>query len=110
MWFSTMVRLLTSIEGLGPTTYTRSVFVFRAGDWESARLRAIELGRAAEDTYDNPNGQRVEQRLVCVETLDLLDDELVDGREVYSEPLPVGEEPVDAVLHPEDSQPTQSGV
>jgi hypothetical protein len=109
-WFSTMVRLVTSVEGEGLTTYTRSVFVFRAADWESARARAIELGRAAEDSYANADGQRVERQLMRVETLDLLDEELVDGREVYAELVSVGDEALDAVLNPEDSRPTQSGV
>jgi hypothetical protein len=109
-WFSTIVRLVTSVEGQGPTTYTRSVLVFRAADWESARARAIELGRAAEDSYANAAGQRVERRLMRVETLDLLGDELVDGREVYSEFAPVGDEPFEGVLNPEDFRPTQSGV
>lgn len=109
-WFSAMVRLVTSVDGEGATTYTRSVFLFRAGDWDFARTRAMELGRTAEDAYKNADGQRVERRLMRVETLDLLDEELVDGREVYSEFVAVGDEPVDAVMSPEDWPPSQSGV
>lgn len=109
-WFSTLVRLVTTVEGVGPTTYVRSVFVFRAGDWESARARAIELGRAAEDSFVNAEGQQVRRQLVHVETLDLLGQEIIDGREVYSEPVRIEDEHVDLNLHPEDSEPTQSGV
>jgi hypothetical protein len=105
-----MVRLVIVIEGPGPTDYVRSVFVFRAPDWESARARAIELGRQSEKAYANVEGERVDWRLMSVETLDLLGDEIIDGREVYSEPVPVGDESLDLVLHPEDSRPTQSGV
>jgi hypothetical protein len=105
-----MVRLVTLIDDVGPTTFTRSVLVFRAPDWESARMRAIELGRAAEDSYVNADEQRVTRRLISVETLDLLGDDITDGREVYSEPIPVGAELVPAVFDPEDSPPTQSGV
>ena len=110
VWFSTMVRLVTTVESVGATTFQRSVFVFRAPDWEAARERALALGGAAEGVYTNADGQRVERRLTCVETVDLLGDELVDGREVYAEPVPVGEGSIDAVLRPEDWQPTQTGV
>lgn len=105
-----MVRLVIVVEGLGPTDYVRSVFVFRAPDWETARMRAIELGRESENSYTNAEGEMVGWRLVRVETLDLLGDELIDGREVYSEPVPIEVEPVDPPLDPEDSRPAQSGV
>lgn len=114
MWFSTMLRFITSVEGAGPTTYVRSVFVFRAPDWESANRRALDLGKASEETYLNADAQHVTRQLMRVETLDLLGDEIVDGREVYSEPEPVGDEVADKVellsLPPEDFEPTQSGV
>ena len=107
-----MVRLLTTIEGIGPTTYTRTVLVFRADSWEAAWLRAIELGRRAEAVYRNPEGREVSRRLLRVETLDMLGDQIDDGREVYSEPAEAG---IDATttlttVRPEDSRPTQSGV
>jgi Domain of unknown function (DUF4288) len=108
-WFSTAVRLRTAVDGASSVTDARSVFVFRARDWESARERALELGRGAEESYLNGDGQRVERRLLGVETLDLLGDELVDGREVYVEVVPVGES-TGAAGRPEESRPSQSGV
>jgi hypothetical protein len=111
-WFSTMVRLLTTVDGVGPTTYTRSVFVFKAGDWDEARRQAIELGRRAEASYDNADGQHVSRQLLYVETLDMLGDEIQDGREVYSEPVEVTGDLETALptIRPEQSRPTQSGV
>jgi hypothetical protein len=109
MWFSTMLKLLVSAGEEGPVEYQRSVFLLQAPDWDSARDRAIELGKGAEETHLNADRQQVTIRLAAVETLDLLGEEILDGREVYSEPTPLGEDQVE-MLRPEDSQPTQSGV
>ncbi len=52
-------------------------------------------------------------RLEAVETIDLLGAEIVDGREVYAEPvdLDFGEAVAfDAEFRPEESEPGQSGV
>jgi len=95
---------------VGRAGQTRSVFIFQAEDWEPARLRAIELGRSMEDSYLNESGERVSWRLVCVETLDLLGDDLLDGREVYSESVPLAGTMTTSPTRPEDSQPQQSGV
>jgi hypothetical protein len=90
----------------------RSVFVFKARDWEHARLRAIEIGKQAEATYENADGQTVSRRLVNVETLDLLGDEIADGREVYFEPMEPGEDAMEVLARfvPEESRPGHSGV
>jgi hypothetical protein len=108
-WFSAAVRFRTAVEGVDGVSDTRSVFVFRAQDWKSARARALELGRAAEEAYFNGDGQRVERRLLQVQTLDLLGDEIVDGREVYFEVV-FAEEQSDVADRPEESTPSQSGV
>jgi hypothetical protein len=105
-WFSAAVRFRTAVDGQLAHD-SRSVFVFQAGDWESARQRALELGRQAEEGYRNGAGEPVEKRLVRVETLDLLGDELVDGREVWWETLPVEKE---SFRTPEDAEPSQTGV
>lgn len=110
MWFSAMVRLVSSIENVGHSTLIRSVFLFRADEWEPARERAIELGRNAETSYVHADGRAVTVRMMYVETLDLLGDEIADGREVYSEPVPVGDQHLGTVFHPESSRPTQSGA
>jgi hypothetical protein len=109
-YFSAMVRLLTTVDEVGPTSYTRTLFIFTAANWEAARLRAIELGRQAEASYQNEDGNRVERRLLYVETLDALGPRINDGMEVYSEPVSVEEDFSPPTIEPEDSRPTQSGV
>jgi hypothetical protein len=107
-WFSAAIRFRTIIDDR-PTEDTRTVCVFRAPGWDAAHARAIKLGRASGVSYVNGDEKSVERRLVRVETLDLLGDELLDGREVYFE---VVSRNLDAhvVDSPEDSRPTQSGA
>ncbi len=113
-WFSAMVRLADIIGEVGAERYVKSVFVFRARDWDEALVRAVELGRALEEDHPNADGERVVWRLMDVETLDMLGEVITDGREVYSEPVPAGPEGkalrVDTTFWPEKSKPTQTGV
>ncbi|HVF06820.1 MAG TPA: DUF4288 domain-containing protein [Frankiaceae bacterium] len=114
VWFSAMLRFAVLVEGVGMTSFARSLVVFQAPDWPEAKARALELGRRLETSYRNGAGAGVRWRLTEVETLDLLGDTITDGREVYSEPMAV---PADAAptafdtdFDPASSEPTQSGV
>lgn len=112
-WFSAMLRLVILIEGEGATRLSRSLVVFRADDWSDAKKRAIDLGRNMECSYTGGAGEAVRWRLAAVETLDLLGDAVTDGREVYSEPLPLPAGELiafDVEFDPESMEPGQSGV
>lgn len=112
-WFSAMLRSVVLAENDGAIRLARSVVVFRAEDFEAARRRAVELGRASERSYLGGTGEQIRCRLLDIETLDLLGDTITDGREVYSEPADLPADmhiPFDAVLDPEASSPTHSGV
>jgi len=83
----------------------------RATDWTDALDRALELGRARETSYRNGDGERVDVAFTCVETLDLLDADLANGREVYAERFPLRErKPYVRDIDPAASRPTHTGV
>lgn len=63
-----------------------------------------------EQDYTNGAGERVRWQLELVETLDELDAELADGREVYAEPCVQSKDAADVTGRPEDSRPGASGV
>ena len=112
-WYSASLVLAIVNERGGLWRRVLSVRLIRASSFEEAFARALVLGRAAEETYVNADGEAVRWRFEKVETLDLLGDGLEDGREVHSEPR--AEDPQSAMsfhddLHPEASYPDQSGV
>lgn len=110
-WFSTKVRLVCLLEGAGGTRYMDSVHLFRAKDSADAHGVALKLGREHEDEYRNSEGETVRWRLKEIVSLDCLGAELVDGVEVYSEPVALETDVAidfDDVFHPEKSEPTQT--
>jgi hypothetical protein len=110
-WFSTKVRLICLVEKTGGIRYMDSVHVFRATDFESARYAALRLGRAHEEEFRNSDGELVRWRLKELVSLDFLGADVVDGAEVYSEPVPLEAGLVIAFetdFEPERSNPTQT--
>ena len=110
-WFSTKVRLVCLIEPIGAVRYMDSVYVFRSADFQTAFTRALALGKSQEKTYGNVDQQKVVWKLAEVVSLDMITAASLNGAEVYSEPVDLAPEdalPMDAVLHPEHSEPTQT--
>jgi hypothetical protein len=108
-----MLRFVVLVEDEGGLRRSRSVIVFQAEDWPDAKARALELGQGMERKYTGGTGEEVRLRLEAVETLDLLGDGVTDGREIYSEPMPIPDGEAiafDAVFSPSSKEPGQSGV
>jgi hypothetical protein len=108
-WYSAAVRLCVVIDSAELVDQVRSVLVFRADGFDEAFSKALSLGKELERTFTNGDGQEVQWLLAAVETLDELDDDISDGREVYSEPLGPGDGSLPRIA-PDESVPTQSGV
>jgi len=108
-WYSAMLRFLITIEGV-PDRRARSLVLLRADGHEAAFAAALARGRSMEQDYKNGANERVRWQLELVETLDELDAELADGREVYAEPCAWSEISADLTERPEDSRPGGSGV
>jgi hypothetical protein len=112
-WFSAMLRMVVLVEGMGGSRRVRTVVLLRAADWSEAKERAFQRGLDAERSYAGGAGEQVRWRLESIETIDLLGEEMGDGREVYSEPVDLGVSEAiafDAEFRPEESEPGQSGV
>lgn len=109
-----MLRFALIVEGRGASTLMRSVSIFRANNWETAKARSVEVGIGSEQDYENVYGERVVLRLMEVETLDMISAEDLDGAEVYSEFVPGGIDgaqlTVETTFRPQDSKPAQSGI
>ncbi|WP_437290962.1 DUF4288 domain-containing protein [Sorangium sp. So ce406] len=110
-WFSSKIRIACLIESEGIHRYMDSVHLFKASDFSDAMKRALDLGKAHEQEYLNADGKRVRWLLASVISLDLIGDDVMDGVEVYSEPVevPAGEVvDFDHRFSPEKSEPTQT--
>jgi hypothetical protein len=110
-WFSASLLSVVSVDAVA-TNEVRSVVLFQSENFDTALIRATKLGRNLETTYENADRRTVRWQLVEVETLDLLGDQIEDGREVYSEPIPPRSTANRDWLGslPLESSPTQSGA
>jgi hypothetical protein len=110
-WFSAMLKFRVEIEGSATARYQRSVVLIRSPDFEAAFERAVERGRELESAYQNINEETVRWSLERVETIDQLEHEITEGREVYSEPADSIPSSVRSPQpDPKSFPPTQSGV
>jgi hypothetical protein len=90
--------------------YDESTVVFRARDFDDAFERAVEIGLASEQRYENAKGQEVRWALVEVSTLDCVGP-AIDGHEVSSrlhDRVSEAAVPFGARFTPRRSRPSQS--
>jgi hypothetical protein len=108
-WFSAEIRLVGYV-GRSARYFRDTVFLFRAREWKEAQERAISLGRSREEEYLNGESVQVHWRLKEIVTLDLIGNDDLNGAEVHSQLLPVGDVsvPPEDELNPEQSEPTQT--
>lgn len=110
-WFSAQLKFVALVDTRGGRMTDDSVFVFKSNNYKAAFLHALKLGKQSEHEYLNVNGERVLWRLKEIVTLDKLHSKSLDGVEIWSQLNILKKKeilPFDAVLKPEDSEPTQS--
>jgi len=99
------------VEPTGGQTLNECVFVLRASNFDSAFDRAISIGEASQKEYRNAYDERVFWRFMEVVSLDVIPFEDLDGREVYSELVHLGEEKLilfGTEFNPKSSKPVQT--
>lgn len=111
-WFSSKIRLVCLVEGIGGLRYADSIFLFQSTDFDSAFRRAIELGKKQEEEYTNSDNQLVKWKLKEIISLDIIQENSLDGVEVYSEPVEIQKNTLPysflQEFTPERSTPTQT--
>ena len=88
-----------------------STVLLRAGDFDCAFERALEIGRGRENEYQNGFGKRVRWVFTDVLSLDIVHAESLDGAEVHSnltERDPADPMSIDQEFSPELSSPSQT--
>lgn len=114
MWFSAMLVFAIHVEDVGVERTARSLILFKStNDFEEAKKSALKVGLSKEESYKNGDEKLVQWKLMNIETLDLLGEEIDDLKEVYSEFRDVDHEASRTLLsdmNPEASKPTQTGI
>ena len=85
-WWSASVVVACIVEGVCLVSEWRNLVLFKAADWDSAKLRAIEIADRYREEYRNGDGVLVRWVPKEVETLDGFEAEIVDGQEVFYYP------------------------
>jgi len=112
-WYAAKLRFIVLLETTGSEHVDDSIYLLRSDSFEAAFARAIEIGRAAETEYVGGTGERVRRRLKEIVTLDVLQAADLDGVEIHSEFMLLGDDErysFDHVFQPETSQPGHTGV
>jgi Domain of unknown function (DUF4288) len=101
-WFSALLRMVTFVDDaeLEDLQLDEVVHVFRAPDRDGAFLRALELGREREIEFLNYEGSVVQVRFECIEELQRISAESIDGAEVSSRLSRIDFRPFDTVFEP----------
>ncbi len=90
-WYAAKLVFESEIDGNSKddSLCEESIRVIAAATEDEARAEAFKIGKAAEHSYDNENGQSVFWRLRDVEEIqDLCVSELTPGTEVFSRLFP----------------------
>jgi hypothetical protein len=88
-WHVAEAVFQSSIESAGSNyepLMERSWFLISAPDEETALKKATELAKARHESYANADGEQVHWTFVRIERVrEIMDAELVDGTEIWSE-------------------------
>jgi hypothetical protein len=103
-WYlADIVELITVQDDPRNVVHTNTVLV-RADSPEEAYEKAIELGAAGNQSYENPSGKRVTIRFIGLRNLTVIQGELEHGAElIYSESIGVDETAIRDWITPKES-------
>jgi len=111
-WYSGTLRFFTVTADEGRVDGEDSIYLVRAFDWDEAFRRFLDIGYKKEASYVNWLEQETRVRFIAIRTMDVLDEEDLDGIEVSCVPLD-GEDPhftFETPVDPGKSKPGQLGV
>lgn len=111
-WYTGTLRFFTVTADKGRVDGEDSIYLVRATNWDDAFQRFLNIGRNKETSYKNWHEQETRVRFISIRTMDMLEEQDLDGVEVSCVPLD-GDDPqftFETPVSPEDSNPGQLGV
>src|ERR1700694_4086353 len=98
-WFLAQLIIEISVEDDPHNVIHRNTVLVEAGTPEVAYTRALELGQAMENSYENIDDKLVTLTFRGLRKLDVIYDKLEHGAEIfYSEDIGVSEEQIQMML------------
>ncbi len=102
-WYVAEIIEEIRVEGDDRNVVHKNLVVIKAGSPDMAYLRALELGRESESSYQNPEGQTVKSQFRGLGYLDVVHGDLEDGTELlYISKVAVAEEEILKWVRPKE--------
>ena len=104
-WYVADLVIEITVFGASRNIVHRNLFLILASNSDEAYQRAQEIGFRSEQSYNNPEGQRVEHKFRGVAKLDgIVDGTLGDGSELdFTEHIGVPEEQIRQWISPKEN-------
>jgi hypothetical protein len=103
-WYLAEIVLEMTIEGDTRNVVHTNALLVRADSPEQAYAAAIQLGRDAEISYDNPSGGLATTAFIGLRRLDVIYGQLEHGAEIYFyENIGVPRVDLEAMVKPKDA-------
>jgi hypothetical protein len=102
-WYLADIVQQITVEGDPRNVVHTNLVLVRADSPEEAYQKAIELGAAGDESYENPDGKRVTFRFRGLHDLNVIHDELEHGADlIYSEDLDLDEPAIQEWVAPKE--------
>jgi hypothetical protein len=104
-WYVADLVMEITISGASRNVVHRNLFLLSASSPDEAYQKALQLGTRSEQSYENPQGQRVDHKFRGIAKLDsTVDGTLEDGSELdFVEHLGIPEEQLRRWIGPKES-------
>jgi hypothetical protein len=102
-WYLADIVEQITVEGDPRNVVHTNLVLIRADSPEEAYQKAIDLGTARDQSYENPDGNRVTIRFRGLRDLNVIHDELEHGAElIYSEKTDLDESAIQKWISPKE--------
>jgi hypothetical protein len=102
-WYLADIVTRTSVDGDSRTVLHTNRVLVQADSPDDAYVRALELGRQRETSYENPIGRRVQIQFLGLRELYVIYDELEHGAElIYEEEIGLSDEEIRTRIQEKD--------
>ena len=100
-WYVTELVQEITVDGDSRNVIHKKLMLIRADSPDQAYEKAVKLGRAGEDSYENPAGRKVRFKFRGVSELVVVHDEIGDGAELlYEQNVGVPEGQIEKLIQP----------